>query len=350
MSKLSIVIFGTLATLSAASHWEIANSAVSTRWYSIAVDGSGDRIFAVANDKNVYVSHDRGHSWVASTLSPVSTWLMVGTAISNNGVYGYAVSATAPTVGPPAVTNSGIIRTFDEGLNWEVAPGSAAQKFVDVATTSSGKNLFAVDASNVYKSVNHATSFTTVYTVTDSSSFTSVAVSEDSKYVYVASTTAPSNSYLYKSANWGTTWQQTAQSLTSGTAGYSDIACSKDGKYVYSASGDKFVARSSDFGASFKSVQVSTTHTYDAIATSWSGRTVYVASSEATTSDVWQSTDFGIVWHTFDTGVTVGGRWSAIGTSNDGDLSILGAYASGILYRRSDGRRALTESANLRTA
>jgi len=335
MSKFATVVFFTLIGASSGSHWEVGNGAVTT-WKSVAVSGSGNHIFAAANDANAYVSADRGHTW-SSVATPSPTVAFVTAAISNNGDYGYVASSAT----------SNIYRTFDAGSTWESA---SSYEFNDVATTSDGRTVYGATpgtSSTVLKSVNHASTFTNVYTPNPSTAtFAAIATSEDGQYTFVAASTPK---YIYKSTDWGSSWTQTAQALTTGSGGYVDIACSKDGKYVYSAAPSAFIARSSDYGVTWHTVMTTSTETYTSVATSWSGRIVYTASNTASTGNVWQSTDFGSVWHQFNSGLTVGNGFATLGTSNSGDVTMVGDTTSSTgMYRRNEDGRKLEDSKALR--
>jgi len=186
-----------------------------------------------------------------------------------------------------------------------------------------------------------ASTFTTNSGVTGSSGMI-VRGSLSGKYV-----TAVSNNSLYSSANYGSTFTQSASGQT-----FADIAMSYDGLYQLSVVRGGYVYVSVNSGASWTTVQVSgATKTWAGTGVSGNGK--YMVVTEVGGGTMWLSSNYGTTF-TQVTGVTWananGGGTTYISVSATGQYMLLyngGASSTGNVYYSSNYGAAWTQVSSL---
>lgn len=295
--------------------WELKSSAYGM--YKLASSDDASICYGIVNGGNIYKSIDSGLTWIAIGFN--AAWSSISTSSS-----GEIVSAT--------VTNGEIYVSTDYGQTWSARASSADWR--GIALSGNGEIQFAAaltdgsgGISGLYKSSNYGLTWNQINpAVANFFLFLSITVSNDGNIVYLGR-----NQRLFRSVDSGLNW--TTQS--SASDGFSLIATSDNGNYVTSASSTQII-KSSNGGITFSS-GIGDVSQYTGISMSDNGKIQSAIKQKASGTRVGGiviSLDYGVNWS-----VTTGSLFSNSTTkdikiSSDGKKQI--AIIDGSIYTNSN--------------
>ena len=238
-------------------------------WSSICLSSTGQKILAVGVDSLVYTSSNYGASFQPSLNSGAQYF--VGSAISGNGQYMYAVSGQ----GYPFYST-------DSGNIW--AP--LYYQWYGVASSQSGQYSIAVctDIPAVYMTTNYGETWESLTSpfIAPFISFSAVACNSDCQYIAL---TCYENA-LVISSNYGVTWKQ----ITFGSSTDDDnlvavaVAISSTGQFMTVVGDPGPIFISSDYGTTF--TKVNGTHaTFCTVSMSSNGQYQLAGSAQVSYGD-----------------------------------------------------------------
>lgn len=219
--------------------WTTASSAPYDNWYSVASDGTGNKL-AAAGGSNVYLSNDGGSSWLAASLSQGYTGTGVAySADATKIVYSYMNYISMHVNGIWEETPSPSARWGSLGTD---TTGTVIAGAYDIGYYSGGNH-----DKGVYISVNGGFAYSAIV-VSTTEVFYGLSVNDDGTYVFYGGT---GGLYVYNVAKKTIAKSDFPSSSTNIV--YS-IASSKTGKYVV-ASSSANIWVSSNYGVNFKLVK-----------------------------------------------------------------------------------------------
>jgi hypothetical protein len=235
--------------------------------YQMVATGSGSSGFGIGYlEGSLYRSIDYGATWQASSTNTLYYWQRI--AMSDTGQYMIASSVKGPLF---LSTNYGAsytdITTRIRGNATEYFEGTGMSgngQYI-IVCYELGNSQYSTKISNNYGapgswSVISGISYSGAPIYQNGYSIQGVAISNDGQYIYL-SYTSTFTGIVYKSSNYGVTWQ----TISVGTQYVRDISCSSDGSTVVvtgatSGYGGGYLARgwifkSTNYGASYTSIQ-----------------------------------------------------------------------------------------------
>ena len=134
--------------------------------------------------------------------------------------------------------------------------------FSSISVSDDGQYMLATDvgSATVYISTNYGVTWSVTKTGPSGALYRSSAISNNGAYMYLAN--YPSAGYtggLYVSTNQGSTWNTVSWGLTPTGYGPFSLAISSNGQYLYVGYNFGIVAKSSDYGATQSSTQITST-------------------------------------------------------------------------------------------
>ena len=234
--------------------------------YQMVATGSDGRNIGFLQG-SLYRSIDYGATWQASSTNTLYYWQRI--AMSDTGQYMIASSLNGPLF-----LSSNYGASYDD-ITTRIR-GNATEYFEGTGMSGNGQYIivcyelgnsnYATKISNNYGapgswSVIPGISYSASPPVAQGYSIQGVAISNDGQFIYLSFTSGFTGE-VYKSSNYGATWQ----TVYPGTQYVRDISCSSDGSTVVvtgatSGYGGGYLSRgfmfkSTNYGASFTSIQV----------------------------------------------------------------------------------------------
>lgn len=158
---------------------------IEKNWKGISSSYNGNKIVAVSDDGQLYISNNKGTSW--STRDQIRNWSNV--YVSPDGIYITAV-----------VYGGQIYVSYDGGINWIGVESN--RNWVSARISNDGMYMSAAEANgNIYYSKEYGMNW---YTVKDVKNWKDIAMSNDGNVLVAIDGT---NS-IYVSKNKGVSWTQ----------------------------------------------------------------------------------------------------------------------------------------------
>ncbi len=277
--------------------------------------GSVSQTYIEANPFSVAttIPSDQDGKWDASLVMPsrYGPWVTQTTgttqwtdmAVSSDGHYAVAITA-----------GSSIQQSTDYGQTWSVATSTGGSN-ASFAMSSNGAIRYAGPNGGILRySTNYGSSWGTL-TNSPSVYWYDVATSDDGAVI------AGASGGVYVSTDSGTSWNSPS------SIGASAVAMSSDGSRMVAIGGtsDK-IYTSSDTGSSWTEQTNAPSVTYNEIAMSGDGSTVYAT---VNSGNMYKSTDYGVTWNAVSSLGTK--AWTRVSVSQDGSTAI-GSVSAGGLY------------------
>ena len=234
--------------------------------YQMVATGSDGRNIGFLQG-SLYRSIDYGATWQASSTNTLYYWQRI--AMSDTGQYMIASSLNGPlflSSNYGASYDDITLRINAHTTEYFEGTGMSGNGQYIIVCYELGNSNYATKISNNYGapgswSVIPGISYSASPPVAQGYSIQGVAISNDGQFIYL-SFTSSFTGIVYKSSNYGATWQ----TVYPGTQYVVDISCSSDGSTVVvtgSTSGygggylsRGFMFKSTNYGASFTSIEV----------------------------------------------------------------------------------------------
>ena len=131
---VAVPSLGVFQTTDAGATWTPAPELAAVRVVALAIDPTGDRLFAGTLESGVYASADGGATWRSSSagMDP------------NEPIYTVAISPTQPETIYAGSLRSGVFQSKDGGKSWKLLNDGLRMRSVhDLVVTSDGETLYA---------------------------------------------------------------------------------------------------------------------------------------------------------------------------------------------------------------
>jgi len=274
---------------------------------------TGLTLYATSAGNGIYISTDRGVTWVLSNNGAPSSNSWVSITSSSDGQYLAAC----------AYNSNGLYTSSNSGASWtKQTGGSVPASFINISGSSDGSKLVASSylPSNIYTSTNYGVTWTirntngaptgNIQRVRSNSDGTKLVAVTSTSGIFVSSNSGAN--WTLTSALTNVEWYDVASDLT----GTKLVACviSSGGIYTSNNSGTTWTLRSS----------APTNVSWSTVASNSDG-TKLLASNNNTA--IYQSIDSGITWTV--TNAPLNAHWWAVAISGDGTTLSAAAYPSG---------------------
>jgi hypothetical protein len=244
---------------------------------------SGKYIFTIT-DNVIYRSENYAASFTNTGITAISV------DCSGTGKYVVAISGAYSST----IDQNKIIFSSDYGVTWSnIYPASGFLKLNDVTISETGQYILCLplgnDISYVYRSADYGQTWQTInFTVTGPNTDTVYCdMSYDGKYQYFIKI----NGYMYRSSDYGATW---AELINNGIKYWYGINCSRDGKFVIASDFYTGVYVSDNYADSFTQ-RYSISSTIGRVGVSYDGRFM-AALGQNNTNLLYLSFDYGVTW------------------------------------------------------
>ncbi len=224
-------------------------AASAADWGSVACSADGQKVIVAGRNGRIFLSTDRGLTWLVQTAPPSAAWRAVCSSSDGNtlaacasggGIWRKSGGVWAQTSAPVAawqglacsydgqrlvasVAGGGLYTSGNGGANWTLQSGvSTAGTWRGVACSASGQQILAAALTNVYESTDFGATWSSVAT---GSALSLVAMSGDGSIRYAAGSGEP----LLTGVNGAG-----ISSVLAGATTWSALTCNWDGK-VYGA-------------------------------------------------------------------------------------------------------------------
>ena len=244
-------------------------------WYSVSISGTGQYGLACSLQGSIYYSSDSGQTWTISENTNLNSslscyWKQV--SISSTG---HGLACNYPFAGSP---NSNIWYTSNNGISWNISPGSIGNKnWFSVSISDTGQYAIACSAIGYYPyaiysgTIWYSTNYGIDWTQSDaiSNQWVSVSISNSGRAL-----AANGPGYIYYSNNNGINWVQSNspsatpdvnfwQSVSISSTGQYGLACLAPGSIYYSSNyGVDWYQSENTSGLYWNSVSISDTGQY----------------------------------------------------------------------------------------
>lgn len=274
-------------------------------WKSIASSGDGKYLIAGDGEKGLFGGWNYADSWLdRSNYFEEDEFRFEYLSVASDGYHMIAASSDK------------IYVSSDRGMSWIQATDTPAIQYSSVKLSSeSGYAVLSGENGAVYISEDYGDTWHSVDSLDGSTAVGSVAISSDGSHIAFADTSGPSHpsgslGVVYTSDDYGTSW---SMHEVDETHGISAIASSADGLHLV-ATGDDVVYTSRNGGTTWaeRTVTENSHDIWEHVATSSSGRYIVMTDN----SSVYTSSDYGATWH-FQADVKEH-NWSDVAISNDG--------------------------------
>ena len=214
----------------------------------VCISADGKYQFAI-DRRSLFRSSDYGVTWeIISIVTGGTTPAAVSIAVSADGKYLIA-----------SMTNAGNYSSSDYGVTWSKTPYFYTSETLEsVAISEDGKYQVAIlrgNASTTFKSSDYGVTWSMVKVGPGPSGSTlyRIAMSRDGKYrtVTFRKSSGVDFPYVFRSEDYGVTWQGTVITLSTTSNYITDLAMSPSGKYQLVTGYDGIWVRSSDYGFSW---------------------------------------------------------------------------------------------------
>lgn len=274
--------------------------------------------------KSSYVPTQSGQNMFCTSSGEVVYYLMQTTLAKSTNAGQSFINITLPgsffitglTCDLTSGTNvaicgsNNIYTSTNSGSLWTLT-SAPSKTYVSICSDSICSSIFAVGGTNiVYNKTSGAGSWTTA---TPLSAWSYICCDTSGTYIYAINS---SNSQVTKSSNGGSTWSTISTSAPTYASG--QIQCSYDGKTVAFIAGGGKVYVSTNYGASFSGVNV-TSNGLISVGVSGDGFTIF-AGNYITNMDLFFNTTSGLGTWTQTNANYASGEWTGIALSQDGSL------------------------------
>lgn len=279
-------------------------------FYSVSTDASGKYVAAVNYD-GVFYSSDYGQSYIVNNTV-------------DNHYFGYAaVASTAPAF-VAAVASDGVYRSTNAAMTFGRVSGTSDEQFSKVVLSNDGQYAYTFlhqSGASIYGSADYLGSISALSgSILDY--YNDIATTGTGKYVYAVS------SSVYVSNDFGVNWLKPL--LPTAVVAYSPIACSSGSGYVAVFGYGNTLVLSTDYGITWVTRVLPLQTTWDGVSMSSTGQ--YIALTNYGHS-VFVSNDYG---NTFlETPSSSEDYWNSITMSASGNY-IYAASIAGSIYATAD--------------
>jgi len=280
------------------------------------------------------VTSSPGGIQVSGASSP-----LIVTGLTNNTSYTFTVTATngVGTSSSSSASNSITPTGFPGGkIAWTERTNSGARTWRDVAMSSDGVKLVAVNYTGyIYTSTDSGATWTE-QTGSGARNWWSVASSSDG--VKLVATNY--GGYIYTSTDSGVNW--TART-SSGQRQWTDITSSSDGVYLVATATATTNYYSSNSGANW-TLSTAGADNWEAVTSSSDGSIVYIGPAVGVSNYINRSSDYGNYFYNninFDTNK----NWSTLSSSSDG-VKVFGGTSGDYIYTSSNSAANWTQRSN----
>jgi hypothetical protein len=302
-------------------NWSTANTGIETVSLNTIIN-TGTSLVTGGSDKGVFVSTTNGTSWTQTNdglpaggsiraLFVEGTTLYAGTGgdgihrSTNNGTTWENVSvdpggllknsivrsiASKDGILFAAGINEGVFKSTDNGNNWFLSSSGIPTALQILSLTESGTNVIAGTSEGIYYSTNLGTNWN-VSNAPDGAVFDMAA---SAGFAYANITTGFTSSGLYRSSNGGVTWTAVLTSLTQTIVGLAAMD-----QYVYSGCFCPGGVRSTNFGTTWLGYEI---FGVDGIYSLFPDGNIVYAGTGTSSDGIYQSTDFGNTFQSFNEG------------------------------------------------
>lgn len=225
-------------------------------------------------------------------------------------------------------TGGFIYTSNDYGATWtqRTAPGAGNWTLAIAISADGTKIAVGANTSSIWTSTDTGVNWTDNSNSSGIKGWGGACCSEDGSVLYAAEFTT---GIIYKSTNWGVSWNATNISGWN----WNQICCSSDGVIVYGVLAANGVFKSSNGGANYNFIAVPSSAGLSHIACSFDGKTIITGSYQVGTDYLNISRNGGTTWEQVtQLGI---GRWIGVSCSADGRVMYTGNIG-GTVYSSND--------------
>jgi len=291
----------TVATGDNISQWGVNVAAGTRDWSRIAISDNGQGLLAgtFTSSTPVYISYDKGASWI-TRLSLSAVW-----SLSVSGDF------SKQLVGPGAGTAVNYL-SIDSGGTFNTACSGSAGTWQGSAVSRDGKHMvaakYSAGASHVFVSHDYGVTWADKTSASGGVSryWTHAAISDDGQIMFLTNYSG----YVTRSIDGGNTW---ASMINAGSSSWGQISCSGDGQKVIATSDADIAKLSLDGGTNWTTITIPNTN-YKAPHVSGDGTKLFIV-ARGTAAGVYTSVDDGVSWQSRYLAAV---SWRYITASHDG--------------------------------